>query len=139
MVLTEATDISYNRSVMKKGLHPNNYRSVVFQDTSSDFKFLTKSTASTDETIKWEDGQEYPLVKVHISSASHPFFTGEEKIVDVEGRVDKFKARTEAAKKAREAAATRSGSNKTQRKERSESQKLGEKKTVQKATDKTEK
>ena len=88
---------------MKKDLHPTDYRLVVFQDTSSDFKILTKSTAKADETIKWEDGNEYPLIKVHISSASHPYFTGEEKIVDVEGRVDKFKARAEAAKKALEA------------------------------------
>ncbi len=88
---------------MKKDLHPTDYRLVVFQDTSSDFKILTKSTAQTTETIKWEDGQEYPLIKVHVSSASHPFFTGEEKIMDIEGRVDKFKARAEAAAKAREA------------------------------------
>lgn len=88
---------------MKKDLHPTDYRPVVFQDTSSGFAFLTKSTAQTDEDIKWEDGNTYPLVKVHISSASHPFFTGEEKIVDVEGRVDKFKARAEAAAKALEA------------------------------------
>lgn len=88
---------------MKKDLHPTDYRPVVFQDTSSGFAFLTKSTAQTDEDIKWEDGNTYPLVKVHISSASHPFFTGEEKIMDVEGRVDKFKARAEAAKKSLEA------------------------------------
>jgi large subunit ribosomal protein L31 len=88
---------------MKKDLHPTDYRYVVFQDTSSDFKILTKSTAATQETIKWEDGNEYPLIKVHVSSASHPFFTGEEKIMDIEGRVDKFKARAEAAKKALEA------------------------------------
>lgn len=88
---------------MKKDLHPSSYRPVVFQDTSSDFAFLTRSTATTQETIKWEDGNEYPLVKVHISSKSHPFFTGEQKVVDVEGRVDKFKARAEAAAKALEA------------------------------------
>jgi len=88
---------------MKKDIHPKEYRHVVFQDTSSDFKILTKSTAATNETIKWEDGNEYPLIKIHVSSASHPFFTGEEKIMDIEGRVDKFKARAEAAKKAREA------------------------------------
>ncbi len=88
---------------MKKDLHPTDYRLVVFQDTSSDFKILTRSTVATAETIKWEDGQEYPLVKVHVSSASHPFFTGEEKIMDIEGRVDKFKARAEAAAKAKEA------------------------------------
>jgi large subunit ribosomal protein L31 len=88
---------------MKKDLHPTDYRLVVFQDTSSDFKILTRSTVAANETIKWEDGQEYPLVKVHVSSASHPFFTGEEKIMDIEGRVDKFKARAEAAAKAKEA------------------------------------
>lgn len=98
---------------MKKDIHPKEYRLVVFQDTSSDFKILTRSTAATNETTKWEDGNEYPLIKVHVSSASHPFFTGEEKIMDIEGRVDKFKARTEAAAKARkakvEAAAKASG------------------------------
>ncbi len=90
---------------MKKDIHPQDYRLVVFQDTSSKFSFLTRSTVATSETTKWEDGKEYPLVKVHVSSASHPFFTGEEKIMDIEGRVDKFKARAEAAKKAREAKA----------------------------------
>ncbi len=88
---------------MKKDLHPTDYRPVVFQDTSNGFAFLTRSTATTQETIKWEDGKEYPLIKIHISSQSHPFFTGEEKIIDIEGRVDKFKARAEAAAKAREA------------------------------------
>ena len=88
---------------MKKDLHPTDYRLVVFQDTSSDFKILTRSCAPTNESIKWEDGNEYPLIKVHVSSASHPFFTGEEKIMDIEGRVDKFKARAEAAAKAKEA------------------------------------
>ena len=88
---------------MKKDLHPTDYRPVVFQDTAAGFSFLTRSTVATDKTIKWEDGNEYPLVDVHISSASHPFYTGEEKIVDVEGRVDRFKARAEAAKAKREA------------------------------------
>lgn len=92
---------------MKKDIHPKDYRLVVFQDTSSDFKILTRSTAASTETIKWEDGNEYPLIKVHVSSASHPFFTGEEKIMDIEGRVDKFKARAEAAKKAKEAKAAK--------------------------------
>ena len=87
---------------MKKDLHPTNYRPVVFQDLNNGFSFLTRSTVASDETIKWEDGNEYPLVKVHISSASHPFFTGEERIVDIEGRVDKFKARAKAAEEARE-------------------------------------
>lgn len=92
---------------MKTGLHPENYRLVVFEDTSNGFRFITRSTAASDETTKWEDGNEYPLIKVHISSASHPFYTGEEKIVDVEGRVDRFKARAEAAAKKREAMANK--------------------------------
>src|SRR5579862_7388370 len=84
---------------MKKDLHPDNYRPVVFQDSNNNSTILTRSTATTEETITL-DGVEYPLVKVHISSSSHPFFTGEERIVDVEGRVDKFKARQAAAQKA---------------------------------------
>lgn len=85
---------------MKKDLHPANYRPVVFQDLNNDQTYITKSTAATDDTITI-DGTEYPLVKVHISSSSHPFFTGEERIVDIEGRVDKFKARAKAAEDAR--------------------------------------
>jgi large subunit ribosomal protein L31 len=86
---------------MKKDLHPENYRLVVFQDLNNNATFLTRSTVASDETIKL-DGVEYPLVKVHISSSSHPFFTGEERVLDIEGRVDKFKARAEAAQAARE-------------------------------------
>src|SRR5665648_1131876 len=82
---------------MKTKLHPTTYRPVVFSDDVAKFAFLTQSTAQTNDSIKWEDGNEYPLVKVHISSASHPFFTGEEKIIDTEGRVDRFKARAAAA------------------------------------------
>jgi large subunit ribosomal protein L31 len=82
---------------MKSSIHPTNYRPVVFSDDVAGFAFLTQSTAQTDDTIKWEDGNEYPLVKVHISSASHPFFTGEEKIIDTEGRVDRFNAKFAAA------------------------------------------
>src|SRR3982751_6020486 len=82
---------------MKSSIHPQNYRPVVFSDDVAGFAFLTQSTAQTSDTIKWEDGNEYPLVKVHISSASHPFFTGEEKIIDTEGRVDRFKNRAAAA------------------------------------------
>lgn len=81
---------------MKKDLHPDNYRPVIFEDLNNGFKFLTRSTVSTDEKTKWEDGKEYPLVKVHITSASHPFFTGEERVLDIEGRVDKFKKRAAA-------------------------------------------
>jgi len=86
---------------MKKDLHPQNYRPVVFQDLNNNQTYITRSTVATDETIKI-DGTEYPLVKVHISSSSHPFFTGEERIVDIEGRVDKFKARAKAAEAAKE-------------------------------------
>ena len=87
---------------MKKDLHPENYRPVVFEDLNNGTKILTRSTIAAEETIKWEDGNEYPLVKVHITSASHPFFTGEERILDIEGRVDKFKARAAAGKAAKD-------------------------------------
>jgi len=93
---------------MKKSLHPDNYQLVVFEDLNNGYRLLTRSTVESKETTKWDDGKEYPLVKVHISSASHPFFTGEERILDIEGRVDKFKARAaagEAAKEKRAAAA----------------------------------
>ena len=89
--------IRYNSPDMKSSIHPQTYRPVVFSDDQAGFAFLTQSTATTDDTIKWEDGNTYPLIKVHISSASHPFFTGEEKIIDTEGRVDRFKARAAAA------------------------------------------
>jgi large subunit ribosomal protein L31 len=87
---------------MKQGLHPDNYRLVVFEDLNNGTRFLTRSTAAAEETIKWEDGNEYPLIKVHITSTSHPFYTGEERILDIEGRVDKFKARREAGTKAKD-------------------------------------
>ncbi|MEX0887289.1 MAG: type B 50S ribosomal protein L31 [Phycisphaeraceae bacterium] len=74
---------------MKKDIHPA-YRPVVFQDVSADFSFLTRSTVKSKDTVKWEDGKEYPLVRVDISSASHPFFTGKQKFVDTAGRVEKF-------------------------------------------------
>ena len=77
---------------MKAGIHPE-YREVVFQDMSSDFAILTRSTMDSKETIKWEDGKEYPLVKVEVSSASHPFYTGKHKVLDSGGRVDRFKKR----------------------------------------------
>ena len=75
---------------MKKDIHPKRYRLVVFKDMSNDYAFLCKSTVQTKDTIQWEDGNEYPLVKLEISSASHPFFTGKVKLVDTAGRVDKF-------------------------------------------------
>ena len=74
---------------MKQDIHPK-YRNVVFRDVSADEMFLTRSTATSKETIKWEDGNEYPLIKVDISAASHPFFTGKQKFVDTAGRVEKF-------------------------------------------------
>lgn len=75
---------------MKKGVHPEDYRAVVFHDVSADVKWLTRSTVKTDRTIAWEDGQEYPLYTLEISSYSHPFYTGQQRFVDTEGRVDKF-------------------------------------------------
>ena len=74
---------------MKKDIHPQ-YNMVVFKDLSTDVAFLTRSTAKSKETIEWEDGKEYPLVKVEISSSSHPFFTGKQHLVDTTGRVEKF-------------------------------------------------
>ena len=84
---------------MKKNTHPENYRTCVFKDMSTDFAILTKSCAESNETIKWEDGNEYPLIKMEISSDSHPFYTGQEKVMDSAGRVEKFKARFEKAGK----------------------------------------
>lgn len=77
---------------MKPNIHPQS-QAVVFQDLSSDFSFLTRSTMKSQETIKWEDGEEYPLIKVDISSKSHPFYTGKNKVLDTGGRVDKFRKR----------------------------------------------
>lgn len=77
---------------MQADIHPN-YRPVVFQDLSAEFAFLTRSTITTDETIEWEDGETYPLYKVDISSASHPFFTGTMRIIDTAGRVERFERR----------------------------------------------
>lgn len=109
---------------MKKDIHPNDYRTVVFEDLSNGFKFLSKSTAKTAETTKWTDGNEYPVIKVHISSASHPFYTGDEKLLDIEGRVDKFKARAEAGAKAK---AAKLAATKKPAKEQKASVKLGDK------------
>ena len=77
---------------MKADIHPK-YQNVVFQDVSSNFAILTRSTMTSKETIKWEDGKEYPVVKVEISSQSHPFYTGKHKVIDAGGRVDKFRRR----------------------------------------------
>jgi large subunit ribosomal protein L31 len=84
---------------MRKDIHPEEYRTVVFKDMSMDESFLCKSAAATNETIKWEDGNEYPLIKLEISSLSHPFYTGKMKLVDTAGRIDKFKTRYAKHKK----------------------------------------
>ena len=84
---------------MRKGIHPEEYRTVVFKDMSMDESFLCKSAAPATETIKWEDGNEYPLIKLEISSLSHPFYTGKMKLVDTAGRIDKFKTRYAKHKK----------------------------------------
>ncbi|MED5475885.1 MAG: type B 50S ribosomal protein L31 [Candidatus Neomarinimicrobiota bacterium] len=75
---------------MKKDIHPENYRLVVFQDSSCDYQFMTRSTIDTDQTIKWKDGKEYPLYKLEISDKSHPFFTGTQNLVDTAGRIEKY-------------------------------------------------
>ena len=77
---------------MKKDIHPK-YSEVIFYDTQSEYKFMTKSTMTSSETIKWEDGKEYPLIKIEVSSASHPFYTGKKIFVDTAGRVEKFNRR----------------------------------------------
>jgi len=78
---------------MKKDTHPENYRLVVFKDMTNEYTFVTRSCAPSKETVKWEDGNEYPLVKLDISHMSHPFFTGKTQYVDTAGRIDKFKNR----------------------------------------------
>ena len=87
---------------MKSDIHPN-YRPVVFMDQGAEFSFITRSTIETDETIEWEDGNTYPLAKVDISSASHPFFTGTMKIVDTAGRVERFERRYGRGRKSSQA------------------------------------
>ncbi|AQW47695.1 type B 50S ribosomal protein L31 [Streptomyces violaceusniger] len=77
---------------MKPGIHPA-YRPVVFRDRSADFAFLTRSTATSDKTVEWQDGNTYPVIDVEISSASHPFYTGNQRVVDTAGRVERFERR----------------------------------------------
>jgi large subunit ribosomal protein L31 len=77
---------------MRKDIHPE-YNDVIFFDTSSEYKFMTKSTMKSEETMKWEDGKDYPVVKIEVSSASHPFYTGKKLFVDTAGRVEKFNQR----------------------------------------------
>jgi large subunit ribosomal protein L31 len=83
---------------MKKDIHPSNYRLVVFKDISNDETFLTRSCANTKDTMEWEDGNTYPLVKMEISAFSHPFFTGKMKFVDTAGRIDKFNKKFSTSK-----------------------------------------
>lgn len=83
---------------MKKGIHPENVRPVIFEDLSTSARWLILSTVNTAETAKWTDGKEYPIFRVEVSSSSHPFYTGQEKVMDTAGRVDKFRRRQEAAK-----------------------------------------
>ena len=80
---------------MKKGIHPDSYRLVVFRDMSNGHTFLSRSTAQSKETIKFEDGNEYPVIKLEISNTSHPFYTGKNVLVDTAGRIDKFNKRYE--------------------------------------------
>lgn len=80
---------------MKQGIHPQSYRFVVFKDMSNNTSFLSRSTANSKETVKWEDGNDYPLIKLEISNTSHPFFTGKSMLVDTAGRIDKFNKRYE--------------------------------------------
>lgn len=80
---------------MRKGIHPEQYRLVVFKDMSNGHTFLTRSAAHSKEMVKWEDGNEYPLLKLEISNTSHPFFTGQKMLVDTAGRIDKFKKKYE--------------------------------------------
>jgi large subunit ribosomal protein L31 len=77
--------------MMKSGIHPEDYRLVVFKDMSNEYSFLSRSTASAKETMVWEDGNEYPLVKIEVSHKSHPFYTGKAQFVDTAGRIDKFR------------------------------------------------
>lgn len=84
---------------MKADIHPKNYRLVIFKDNSSEERFLIGSTINTTKTDTWTDGKEYPMAQVEISSASHPFYTGQEKVMDTAGRVERFKARAARAVK----------------------------------------
>jgi large subunit ribosomal protein L31 len=88
---------------MKTDIHPENYRQVIFHDNSSGARFLVGSTIATDATDKWEDGKEYPITYVDVSSASHPFYTGQEKVMDTAGRVERFKARASLASRKKKA------------------------------------
>ncbi len=89
---------NYSKTTMKQGIHPDNYRPVVFKDMSNGDMFLSRSTAKTNDTVEFE-GETYPVVKLEISSSSHPFYTGKSKLVDTAGRVDKFMSRYARSRK----------------------------------------
>ena len=91
--------VGYTADHMKKDLHPEDYRLVIFDDSTSGKRFLIGSTIRTNKTDKWDDGKEYPVYQVEISSASHPFYTGQTKVIDTAGRVEKFRNRAAASKK----------------------------------------
>lgn len=82
-----------NWNCMKQGIHPESYRMVIFKDMSNEHAFLCRSTAKSNETMKWEDGNEYPVVKLEVSNTSHPFYTGKNVLLDTAGRIDKFNKR----------------------------------------------
>jgi len=114
---------------MKKDIHHKDYRPVIFKDSTNGFSVLTRSTAQSNVTEKWEDGNEYPVVEVYISSASHPFYTGKEKLVDIEGRVDRFKAKAAKAAELRNKAAAKAAKQQQRRdnKTADDKTKLGDK------------
>lgn len=93
-----ANSVLQQTLIMKKDIHPKGYKQVVFRDMSNGYSFLSRSTASSKETVKWEDGNEYPLIKLEISNTSHPFYTGKNVLVDTAGRIDKFRKRYEKKK-----------------------------------------
>ena len=99
VLLIHRTFARPQRATMKEGIHPDNYRTVIFKDLTADWRFLGKSCAESKETEKWDDGNEYPVIKVEVSSASHPFFTGKNTLVDTAGRIDKFRTRYAKHKK----------------------------------------
>jgi large subunit ribosomal protein L31 len=78
---------------MKQGIHPENYRMVIFKDMSNESAFLSRSTAKSNDTMVWEDGNEYPVIKLEVSNTSHPFYTGKNILLDTAGRIDKFNKR----------------------------------------------
>jgi large subunit ribosomal protein L31 len=97
-ILEKSLFLHPNLRKMKKGIHPESYRMVIFKDLSNEHMFLGKSCAESKETAKWEDGNEYPLIKLDISYTSHPFYTGKQMLVDTAGRIDKFKNRASKSK-----------------------------------------